>query len=141
MSELFRFPHILVNHDNFTVNNCTNASAAERSPPKRRYPVDNINRRAPLRDDHIILWLIDHLLSLHGHFVAWRNRRQTFRALDDLDERQLRDIGLTRDLSEFNILGGHKSYRALAVLDDTTLSFERTRTSGAARSQASRSRS
>jgi hypothetical protein len=51
------------------------------------------------------------------------------------------DIGLTRDLSEFNILGGHKSYRALAELDDTTLSFERTRTSGAARSQASRSRS
>jgi hypothetical protein len=58
-----------------------------------------------------------------------------------LDERQLPDIGLTRDLSEFNILGGHKSYRALAELDDTTLSFERTRTSGAARSQASRSRS
>ena len=71
MSELFRFPHILVNHDNFTVNNCANASAAERSPSKRRYPVDNINRRAPLRDDHIILWLIDHLLKSFAALIAF----------------------------------------------------------------------
>ena len=102
MSQLFRFPHIYVNHNDFTPNNSGNANA-------------------PLRDDHLVLWLIDRLLSLHGRFVAWRNRRQTFRALDDLDEQQLRDIGLTRDLSEFNILGSHKSYRALAELDDTHL--------------------
>jgi Domain of unknown function (DUF1127) len=121
MSQLFRFPHIYVNHDDFTADNEANANADERSVSEHYYPTENNNRRTPLRDDHIVLWLIDRLLTLHGHFVSWRNRRQTFRALDDLDERQLRDIGLTRDLSDFNILGSHKSYRALAELDDTQL--------------------
>jgi uncharacterized protein YjiS (DUF1127 family) len=119
MSELFRFPHIFGNHDDFTINHGANPSATERSTSEDLHPT--VKRCAPLRDDHIILWLIDRLLSLHGHFVTWRNRRQTFRALDDLDEPQLRDIGLTRDLSAFNLLGNHKSYRALAELDDKQL--------------------
>ena len=114
MSELFRFPHIFVNHDGFNVGANTNVAETASS-------TSNNNGRAPLREDHIVLWLIDCLLSLRRHFIEWRNRRQTFRALDDLDEEQLRDIGLTRDRSEFNILGGHKSYRALAELDETQL--------------------
>jgi uncharacterized protein YjiS (DUF1127 family) len=75
-----------------------------------------------LRDDHIVLLAIDGLLALHTAFKKWRNRRRTLRALADLDERQLRDIGLTRDeaLGETT----HKSYRALAELDDQPSSGE-----------------
>ena len=40
---------------------------------------------------------INRLLALHAAFKRWRKRRKTVRALADLDERQLRDIGLTRD--------------------------------------------
>ncbi|MGC1094628.1 MAG: DUF1127 domain-containing protein, partial [Pseudolabrys sp.] len=49
-----------------------------------------------LRDDHIVLLAIDALLALHASLKRWRKRRRTLRALADLDERQLRDIGLTR---------------------------------------------
>jgi len=63
-----------------------------------------------LRDDHIVLAAIDALLALHASFKSWRNRRRTLRALADLDDRQLRDIGLTRDDSD--------SYRPLAGVDD-----------------------
>ena len=57
--------------------------------------------------------MLDGLLALHAAFKRWRSRRRTFRALADLDEEQLRDVGLTR--------GRHKSYLALAELDDTQL--------------------
>jgi len=48
-----------------------------------------------LRDDHIVLLAIDCLLALHVRFENWR-RRRTLRALAQLDEHQLRDVGLTR---------------------------------------------
>ena len=74
-----------------------------------------------LRDDHIVLLTIDALLALHASLKRWRKRRRTLRALADLDERQLRDIGLTRDGPFFEAptarLGGHKSYRTIAELD------------------------
>ena len=63
----------------------------------------------PLRDDHLVLLTIDRLLTLHAAFKRWRKRRKTLRALADLDERQLRDIGLTRD---------DVHYEALAELED-----------------------
>jgi uncharacterized protein YjiS (DUF1127 family) len=63
-----------------------------------------------LRDDHIVLLAIDALLALHAALKKWRKHRRTLRVLADLDERQLRDIGLTRD---------NKRYRRLAELDDT----------------------
>jgi uncharacterized protein YjiS (DUF1127 family) len=50
-----------------------------------------------LRDDHLVLLTINRLLALHAAFRRWRKRRKTLLALADLDERQLRDIGLTRD--------------------------------------------
>lgn len=50
-----------------------------------------------LRDDHIVLLAIDAFLALRTSFKKWRTRRRTLRALADLDERQLRDIGLTHD--------------------------------------------
>lgn len=79
-----------------------------------------------LRDDHIVLLAIDAFLALHASFKKWRSRRRTLRALADLGERQLRDIGLTRDEALLEtipkLLSRHKSYRALAELDDTQLS-------------------
>jgi uncharacterized protein YjiS (DUF1127 family) len=81
---------------------------------------------AQLRDDHVILLVIDALVALHASFRKWRRHRRTLRALADLDERQLRDIGLTRDQgfveASPTLLRGHKSYQALSELDDTQLS-------------------
>jgi len=62
-----------------------------------------------LRDNHLVLLTINRLLALHAAFKRWRKRRKTVRALADLDERQLRDIGLTRD---------DVHYEALAELED-----------------------
>jgi len=104
MSELFRFPYAFVRHNDpaSTTQNTGFCKSA-----------GNKNHSAPLRKDHVVLWAIDGLLALHAVLVRWRSRRRTFRALADLDEKQLRDVGLTR--------GHHKSYRALAELDDTQL--------------------
>lgn len=81
---------------------------------------------ALLRDDHIVLLAIDALLALHASFKKWRKRRRTLQALADLDERQLRDIGLTRDevLLETSpkLVGHHNCYRALSGLDEKQLS-------------------
>jgi uncharacterized protein YjiS (DUF1127 family) len=65
-----------------------------------------------LRDDHIVLLAIDALLALHTSFKKWRNRRRTLQALAELDDRQLRDIGLER--------GDYESYCALSD-DDAPL--------------------
>jgi len=62
-----------------------------------------------LRDNHLVLLTINRLLALRAAFKRWRKRRKTVRALADLDERQLRDIGLTRD---------DVHYEALAELED-----------------------
>jgi hypothetical protein len=75
-----------------------------------------------LRNDHIVLLAIDALLVLHASFKKWRQRKRTIRALADLDERQLRDIGLTRDNNQhddsFRLPVHYKGYRTLAELDD-----------------------
>ncbi len=59
-----------------------------------------------LRDDHIVLLAIDALLALYASFKKWRNRRRTFTALADLDDHQLRDIGLTRDGDRYRSIAG-----------------------------------
>lgn len=41
-------------------------------------------------------------------FIRWCNRRRTLRALADLDDRQLRDIGLTRDDRQYHALAEHE---------------------------------
>jgi len=50
-----------------------------------------------LRDDHIVLLAIDGLLTLHAAAKRYFAGRRTRRILSALDDRQLRDIGLTRD--------------------------------------------
>ena len=104
MSELFKFPDAFVRQDD---------SASTTQKPGFCKSAGNEHHSAPLRNDHVILWAIDGLLALRAVLVRWRSRRRTFRALADLDEEQLRDVGLTRS--------HHKSYRALAELDDTQL--------------------
>lgn len=79
-----------------------------------------------LRDDHVIILAIDALLAAHAAGKRWLQRRRTRRALAELDDRQLRDIGVTRTeaLCESSRWwpGRDKSRRALAELDDSQLS-------------------
>jgi len=79
-----------------------------------------------LKDDHLVLVAIDGLLALHASFKAWRARRRTLKALADLDERQLRDIGLSREDMLFEgsarLPRRYETYRALAELDESELS-------------------
>ena len=115
MSKQFRdAPRVFVRHHGFKFPHPTGRTRVECEGQK---PEQNrggpFGHRAPsvsLRDDHIILAAIDALLALHASFKKWRNRRETLRVLADLDDRQLRDIGLTRDDSD--------SYRPLAGVDD-----------------------
>jgi uncharacterized protein YjiS (DUF1127 family) len=89
-------------------------SALFENPPNTFAKYENPQSPAanPLRDDHPVLLAIDHLLVLRTAFKKWRKRRKTLRALADLDERQLRDIGITRD---------DVRYEALAELEDAHL--------------------
>lgn len=119
MSGLFKFPHNFVRHDRSEVDNRTVTINA-------LYKLESVtgrnNRPAALRDDHIVLAVIDGLVYLHASFKRWRNRRRTLRALADLDERQLRDIGLTRNDplldARFRSPGYHNDYRAFPEIDD-----------------------
>ena len=71
--------------------------------------------RSPLWGSHFIPLAVDGLVALRASLKEWRNRRRTLRALDELDEHQLRDIGLTRDEAS---AGYPTGYRALAELDE-----------------------
>jgi len=84
-------------------------TSQEKLEQNRRVLANRSASSVLLRDDHIVLWAIDGLLALHAAFKKWRQRKRTVRALADLDERQLRDIGLTREQTH---------YHALAELDD-----------------------
>src|SRR5215831_12055356 len=52
---------------------------------------------ASLRESHVVLYAVDALVTLYESFRKWRNHRLTLRALANLNEDQLRDIGLARD--------------------------------------------
>lgn len=129
MSSLFRFsPSAFVKLDDFElfeVNNTASADGVLREPTLRQNRKSLVAPKTSpvlLRDDHIVLLAIDALFALHASFKKWRNHRRTLRALAELDERQLHDIGVTRDgaltRTPFELLGRDKAYRALAELDD-----------------------
>jgi uncharacterized protein YjiS (DUF1127 family) len=68
------------------------------------------NRRARLAE----------VLGLYRAFKQWREHRRTLRALAKLDDRMLRDIGLTRgDTRPWWF--ADKSRHALSLLDDSQL--------------------
>src|SRR5262249_60447504 len=71
--------------------------------------------QALLRDGHLVLLAVDGLGALQASFKKWRNHRRTLRPLADLDQHQLRDIGLTREEA---FLGRQSNYRALAELNE-----------------------
>jgi uncharacterized protein YjiS (DUF1127 family) len=78
---------------------------------------NNAYRRSPpsLRRSHLFLPALDWLVALRVSLKKWRNRRRTLRALAELDEHQLRDIGLTRDEAS---RGHPRGYRALVGIDE-----------------------
>lgn len=81
---------------------------------------------ALLQDDHIVLMAIDGVLAAYAAVRRWLECRHTLRALGHLDERLLRDIGVTRaEAWRENRRwwqGRDKSRQALAALDDSQLS-------------------
>lgn len=134
MSGLFKFPDKFVRHDRSGADNRTVTINA-------LYELQgNNNRSAALRDDHLILAVIDGLVCLHASLKRWRSRRRTLRALADLDERQLRDIGLMRNDplldARFRSPGYRNDYRAFPEIDDgLPLQHQQTRASALAPEQ------
>ncbi|HEY6023245.1 MAG TPA: DUF1127 domain-containing protein [Pseudolabrys sp.] len=95
----FKFPpDTFVKHDEagcYEVENTTTHAISGKSDRKQSCSNAINASNVLLRDDHIVLLAIDGLLALHARIKKWRRRRRTMRALAHLDERQLRDIGLT----------------------------------------------
>ncbi|HXZ47290.1 MAG TPA: DUF1127 domain-containing protein [Pseudolabrys sp.] len=109
MSTLFKSaPGIFTKYENPTLPEAGSFRVrAEACPKKLQNRNASTGREAsPLRNDHIVLWAIDGLLALHVAVRKWRERKTTLRALADLDEHQLRDIGLTRDQTHYHALAG-----------------------------------
>lgn len=110
MSIHFRSPpHTFIgygDHKLLEVTFCIDRAAPKRNDDKF---VGCTNSPASLRNDHVVLLAIDALVALRAWFKKWRDHRRTLRALGDLDEHQLRDIGLTREGAP----GGHEIYRSL----------------------------
>ena len=48
------------------------------------------------QSNHVLLLVVDAIVAVHSAFGRWLSRRRTRRALANLDDHQLRDIGLTR---------------------------------------------
>ena len=92
---MFRLPPSgFVKHDDVKL---TGTSPDTRKPGKQRATGKDHSEPTLLRDDHIVLLAIDGLLALHAAVKRYVMRRRTRKILLALDDRQLRDIGLTRD--------------------------------------------
>src|SRR5262249_30668787 len=112
MSKQFKSsPHTFVKHGEVKLFGA-NTIGVGHAAPKR---TNNKSVVTPLRDGHLVLLAVDGLVALQASFKKWRNHRRTLRALADLDERQLRDIGLTREIA---LLGHQTDYPALAELNE-----------------------
>jgi uncharacterized protein YjiS (DUF1127 family) len=105
MSTLFRIPpRIFTQHEDFEDLRLTEGSAFPLPGNASRQKLAQDCRPNVLRDDHIVLVAIDRLLALYAALQKWRQHKKTVRALAELDERQLRDIGLTRDETHYHAL-------------------------------------
>lgn len=108
MSTQFRTPRNFVRRDD--IRFCLGRAVQHAEPRRKRICDSSLLHKEPaaLRGSHIVLYAVDALVTLHASFKEWRNRRLTLRALADLNEHQLRDIGLARD---------ENGYRPLEDLD------------------------
>jgi hypothetical protein len=95
---LFRFPPgSFVKHEGVEPYGANpDATRADNRGPKRKTSAAPETEPSLLRDDHIVLLAIDALLALHAAVKRYFAHRRTRQILSALDERQLRDIGLTR---------------------------------------------
>ena len=75
------------------------------------------------RNDHVLFLVVEAIGTMHGAFRRWKDRRRARRALAELDDQQLHDIGLERGdivfVSSTWTSPLERSYRALARLDDS----------------------
>jgi uncharacterized protein YjiS (DUF1127 family) len=82
----------------------------------------DLQKNAAFRDSHIVISVVEALAAFYVSFRRWRGRRRTRKALAELDERQLHDIGLTRGDIHFPPAAWWRprtmTYRALAELED-----------------------
>lgn len=114
MSMQFRFPtSTFVNHDDIRLFGGRATEHSERKP-KEKCNKPLVVKSPPLRDSHIVLLAVDVLVALHAASRKWLNHRRTLKALEELDEHQLRDIGLARE----QVSDGRSRYRPLAGADD-----------------------
>ncbi len=89
-------PSSFVKHDNVKIiGTGLDSSKARKQKQKRKEP--RKTEAVLLREDHIVLLAIDGLLALHAALKRYLLRRRTRQILATLDDRQLKDIGLTRD--------------------------------------------
>jgi len=112
MSKQFKSsPHTFVKHGEVKLFGANTIGVGHAAPKRtNNKSVVGNTPQAPLRDGHLVLLAVDGLVALQASFKKWRNHRRTLRALADLDEHQLRDIGLTRETA---LLGHQTDYRAL----------------------------
>ena len=96
MSTQFQISSNFVRRDDIRL--CLGGAVEHVEPKQSKEP-------APLRNSHIVLYAVDALVIVYASFKKWRNHRITLRALADLNEDQLRDIGLTRDEN-----GGYRTF-------------------------------
>jgi uncharacterized protein YjiS (DUF1127 family) len=73
------------------------ADKANSRTPKYKTSGARDAQSSPLRSDHIVLVAIDGLLALYATVKRYRARRRTRQILLALNDRQLQDIGLTRE--------------------------------------------
>ena len=91
---LFRFPPAaFAKNDDFARSDTTRVAKGE---PGCEASASHKSEPVLLRDDHLVLLAIDALLALREAVKRSTVRRRTRRILSTLDDRQLRDIGLTR---------------------------------------------
>jgi uncharacterized protein YjiS (DUF1127 family) len=108
MSKHFRVPSVFLHYHALTLpqRGAKKAPLGHGSQNDQHKPCQEQASSVLFRDDHIVLLAVDAVLALHASLKKWRKRRKTLRALDDLDDRQLRDIGLTRDGDRYRALDG-----------------------------------
>ena len=91
---MFRLPpSSFIKHDDVKIIG-TGLDSRKTRKPKRKVPRET--EAALLREDHIVLLAVDGLLALHAALKRYLLRRRTRQILATLDDRQLKDIGLTR---------------------------------------------